>query len=82
MHELADEQATPDRKVLGPWAFGVGVTVQAADAAEGVSSSAAVANKTRRTDRSDICPSTYASGHGGSTGAIALSSSKPPGSER
>ena len=35
MHEFADEQSTPDRKVWGPWAFGVGVTVQAPDAIEG-----------------------------------------------
>ena len=56
MHEFADEQSTPERNVRGPLAFGVGVTVQAADVAEGVNSSAAIANKTRRNDRSDICP--------------------------
>ena len=51
MHELADEQSTALRYVSSaPATFGVGGTVQAADAAEGVSSSAAVANKTRRTD--------------------------------
>ena len=56
MHELADEQSTALRKVSSaPATFGVGGTVQAADAAEGVTSSAAVASKVRRTDRSDIC---------------------------
>jgi hypothetical protein len=57
MHELADEQSTPLRFVKSaPATFGVGGTVQAADATEGVSSSAAIANKTSRNDRSDICP--------------------------
>jgi hypothetical protein len=57
MHELADEQSTAFSVVNeAPSTFGVGVTVQAADATEGVSNSAAVANKTRRTDRSDIRP--------------------------
>jgi hypothetical protein len=68
MHEFADEQSTALRLVLDASAtFGVGGTVQAANAAAGVSNSAAVANKTKRSDRSDISPSTYASGLGGST---------------
>jgi len=46
MHEFADEQSTPDRIVRAP-TLGVGVTLQAPDATEGVSSSAAVAKKTR-----------------------------------
>jgi len=55
MHEFADEQSTALRFVeLAPSIFGVGGTVHAADAPEGVSSNAAVAIKTRRTDRSDI----------------------------
>ena len=54
MHEFADEQSTPNRFVSGR-AFSVGVTVHEADATEGASSNAAVAIKTRRTDRSDIC---------------------------
>ena len=56
MHEFADEQSTALRYVSAPATFGVGDTVHAADAAEGVTNSAAVATKTRRTDRSDICP--------------------------
>ena len=47
MHEFADEQSTPLRYVSAPATFGVGDTVHAADAAEGASSNAAVANKTR-----------------------------------
>jgi hypothetical protein len=48
MHEFADEQSTALRLVLtGSTTFDVGVTVHAADATEGVSSSAAVAKKTR-----------------------------------
>ena len=46
-HEFADEQSTPSKLFVGPEMTGVGVTVQAADATDGVSSSAAVANKTR-----------------------------------
>src|SRR5512132_1269315 len=57
MHEFADEQSTASKLVLNaPSTFGVGGTVQAADATEGVSNSAAVASKIRRADRSDICP--------------------------
>jgi hypothetical protein len=57
MHELADEQSTALSVVNeAPSTFGVGVTVQAADATEGVSNSVAAANKTKRTDRSDIRP--------------------------
>jgi hypothetical protein len=48
MHESADAQSTALRLVeLAPSTFGVGGTVHAADAAEGVSSSAAIASKTR-----------------------------------
>jgi hypothetical protein len=48
MHEFADEQSTARRFVqLVPATSAAGETVQAADAAEGASSSAAVANKTR-----------------------------------
>ena len=74
MHEFAEVQSTALRLVsLAPATFGVGDTVHAAEAAEGVSNKAVVANRTRRTDRSDICPSTYASGQGGSSAASALS---------
>ena len=48
MHEFADEQSTALSQVpLGPGTFGVGGTVQAADAVEGASSSAAVATRRR-----------------------------------
>jgi hypothetical protein len=64
MHELADEQSTAFSVVNeAPSTFGVGVTVQAADATEGVSNSAAVANKTRRNGRSDIRTATLRRGH-------------------
>ena len=46
MHEFADEQSTPNRLVRAA-TFGVGVTVQAADATEGASNSAAVATRRR-----------------------------------
>jgi hypothetical protein len=58
MHDFADEQSTALRYVSAPATFGVGDTVHTADAAEGVSSTAAVAIRTRRTDLSDICPLT------------------------
>jgi hypothetical protein len=45
MHEFADEQSTPDRLFAGPEMVGVGVTVHAADAAEGANSSAAIATR-------------------------------------
>ena len=70
MHEFAEVQSTALRMVFAPATFGVGGTLHAAEAAEGVSNKAAVANKTRRTDRSDIRPSTYASGQGGSSAAF------------
>jgi hypothetical protein len=48
MHEFADEQSTALSLVpLAPGAFGVGGTVQAADAMEGASSSKAVATRRR-----------------------------------
>jgi hypothetical protein len=56
MHEFADEQSTPFRLVaFAPGTFGVGGTVQAAEAADGASSSAAVATRDRRTGRSGKC---------------------------
>ena len=57
MHDFADEQSTPFRTftVAEMFGVGVGVTVQAADAAVGVSSKAAVASNTRRTELSGIC---------------------------
>jgi hypothetical protein len=56
MHEFAAVQSTALRLVsFAPGTFGVGGTVHAAEAAQGVSSNAAVAIKTRRTGRSDIC---------------------------
>jgi hypothetical protein len=64
MHAFADEQSTAFRFVpVAPSAFGVGGTVQAADAAEGASSNAAVATKTRRDGRNDICTATLRPGH-------------------
>ena len=45
MHEFADEQSTPDRLLAGPEMVGVGVTVHAADAAEGANNSAAIATR-------------------------------------
>jgi len=77
MHEVAEVQSTPLRLVsFAPGTFGVGGTVHAAVATEGVSNNAAVAIKTRRTDRSDICPPTYASGLGGSSATNALSGAR------
>jgi hypothetical protein len=58
MHDFADEQSTALRYVSAPATFGVGDAVHPADAAEGVSSSAAVAIRTRRTGLSDICTPT------------------------
>jgi hypothetical protein len=64
MHEFADEQATALKFVFNaPSTFGVGGTVHAADAADGARSSAAVANKTRRDGRSDICTATLRPDH-------------------
>lgn len=63
IHEFADEQSTASKLVLGaPSTFGVGGTVQAADAAEGVSNSAATTIKTRRDGRSDIRTATLRRG--------------------
>jgi hypothetical protein len=71
MHDFADEQSTALRYVSAPATFGVGDTVHPADAAEGVSSSAALAIRTRRTDLSDILLRRYASGqHRSSVGAL------------
>jgi hypothetical protein len=68
MHEFAEVQSTAFRLVsFAPATFGVGVAVHAAEAAEGVSSNTAVAIKTRRTDRSDICHRSYAPGQYGSS---------------
>ena len=47
-HEFADEQSTPNRLFAGPPMTGVGVTVQAAEATEGASSSATVATRQRK----------------------------------
>ena len=44
-HEFADEQSTPNRVFAEPEMTGVGVTVHAADAAEGANSSAAIATR-------------------------------------
>jgi hypothetical protein len=53
MHESADEQSTAVSVVShAPAAFGVGVTVQAADAVEGATSSTTVTKKSRQNDRS------------------------------
>jgi hypothetical protein len=58
MHEFADQQSTALRTVpSAPATFGVGDTVHAPDATEGVSNSPKVAIKTSRTDRRDIRPS-------------------------
>src|SRR6187397_3748824 len=76
MHEFADEQSTALRYVSAPATFGVGDTVHAADAAEGVSSSAAVANKTRRIDRSGIWTSTIRRVTPRSSATSALSSAR------
>ena len=56
MHEFADEQSTALQVASPRHRRTVSAsTVHAADAAEGVTDSAAVASKIRRTDRSDIC---------------------------
>jgi hypothetical protein len=56
MHESADEQSTALRSVNeAPDTFGVGVTVQAADAVEGASSSARVATRERTNGRGGKC---------------------------
>jgi hypothetical protein len=44
-HEFADEQSTPNRVFVGPEMIGVGVTVHAAEAAEGANRSAAIATR-------------------------------------
>ena len=63
IQEFADEQSTASKLVLGaPSTFGVGGTVQAADAAEGVSNSAVTTIKTRRDGRSDIRTATLRRG--------------------
>jgi hypothetical protein len=64
MHEFADEQSTALKFVFdAPSTFGVGGTVHAADAADGARSIAAVANKTRRDGRGDICTATLRRAH-------------------
>ena len=60
MHEFAEVQSTAFRLVeVAASGFGVGGTLQAADAAEGASSSAAVASKIGRANRSDIALRPY-----------------------
>ena len=77
MHEFADEQSTALKFVsAAPSTFGVGGTVHAADAADGARSSAAVANKTRRDSRSDICTATLRPGHALVKGHTALSGAR------
>jgi hypothetical protein len=50
MHESADAQSTPSSSLAFCPTLGVGGTLHPADAAEGASSSAAVASPTKRTD--------------------------------